>query len=105
MLTAVVCLTSAEDDDVWDDDYDVGDARGLDMESISSNFDDDGYGHRAAEDDEFLTDTFPDGFLWGSATSSYQIEGAWNEDGKTPTPFQCGTEMEVPPRATPSRVT
>jgi beta-glucosidase len=25
---------------------------------------------------------FPQEFLWGAATASYQVEGAWNEDGK-----------------------
>ena len=29
--------------------------------------------------------SFPQGILWGSATASYQVEGAFNEDGRGPT--------------------
>jgi len=25
---------------------------------------------------------FPNTFLWGAASAAYQVEGAWNEDGK-----------------------
>ncbi|RCT69727.1 hypothetical protein B1171_15890, partial [Enterococcus faecium] len=26
--------------------------------------------------------SFPKDFLWGSASAAYQVEGAWQEDGK-----------------------
>lgn len=29
-----------------------------------------------------MSKKFPKDFVWGAATASYQIEGAWNEDGK-----------------------
>ena len=29
-----------------------------------------------------MTGSFPKDFLWGSATAAYQVEGAWNEDGR-----------------------
>lgn len=37
--------------------------------------------HSVIGTDDFYHDTFPNDFLWGVATSSYQIEGAWNEGG------------------------
>ena len=34
--------------------------------------------------DKALTRQFPPHFVWGIATAAYQIEGAWNEDGRAP---------------------
>ena len=33
-------------------------------------------------EDDILYENFPDNFLWGAATSSYQVEGGWDEGGK-----------------------
>jgi beta-glucosidase/6-phospho-beta-glucosidase/beta-galactosidase len=38
----------------------------------------------ATADTAPVTRCFPDDFLFGSATASYQVEGGWNETGRTP---------------------
>ncbi|TCN21428.1 glycoside hydrolase family 1 protein [Mesobacillus foraminis] len=37
---------------------------------------------------------FPDNFLWGASTSAYQVEGAWNEDGKGPSVIDMANHTE-----------
>ncbi len=32
-------------------------------------------------EDDFYYGQFPPDFIWSTATASYQIEGAWQEDG------------------------
>lgn len=34
------------------------------------------------EDKAFLYQTFPTGFMWAVGTAAYQVEGAWQKDGK-----------------------
>src|SRR5438270_10594827 len=44
-----------------------------------------GYGAQAAQlaaEAAAAQAQFPKGFLWGSATAAYQVEGAWNVDGR-----------------------
>lgn len=40
------------------------------------------FGFPAEAAHPFVPYTFPKNFLWGTATASYQVEGAWKEDGK-----------------------
>ncbi|MCR6555535.1 family 1 glycosylhydrolase, partial [Aeromonas sp. CPF2-S1] len=36
---------------------------------------------------------FPNGFLWGAASAAYQVEGAWNEEGKGPSVWDSFTKL------------
>lgn len=38
---------------------------------------------------------FPENFLWGAASASAQVEGAWNEDGKTPSIWDMAKPKQV----------
>lgn len=39
--------------------------------------------------------TFPNDFLWGAASASAQVEGAWNVDGKCPSIWDTATAKQV----------
>ncbi len=38
---------------------------------------------------------FPENFLWGAASASAQIEGAWNEDGRTPSIWDAAPKKKI----------
>ncbi len=39
--------------------------------------------------------SFPNGFLWGAASSSAQIEGAWDEGGRTPSIWDLAPKRKI----------
>jgi len=43
-------------------------------------------------EEPLLYDRFPDDFLWGTATAAFQIEGAWDEGGKSPSVWDTFSE-------------
>uniref|UniRef100_A0A3Q4AHH9 Uncharacterized protein n=1 Tax=Mola mola TaxID=94237 RepID=A0A3Q4AHH9_MOLML len=43
----------------------------------------------------FLHDKFPSGFLWGSGTSAFQTEGAWDHEGKGPSVWDHFTHSSI----------
>ncbi|GDY53881.1 hypothetical protein SVIO_045040 [Streptomyces violaceusniger] len=47
-----------------------------------------------------MTLTFPPGFLWGAASAAYQVEGAAQEDGRTPSIWD--TFSHTPARCSPA---
>ena len=54
--------------------------------------------------------TFPAGFLWGSATASYQVEGAVKEDGRAPSVWDTfrtppARRSTAPPATSPTTTT